>query len=148
MNVSDAVSARKSTRSFLPDPVEDQVLRTLLEKASRAPSGGNVQPWRVLVLNGESMARFREHMDGREFEAPGYEIYPANLQEPYRTNRFSVGEQMYATMGIGRDDKAGRHAHLARNSDFFGAASAIFCYIDRAMGKPQWSDLGMFLQTS
>ncbi|MDG1086916.1 MAG: nitroreductase, partial [Acidimicrobiales bacterium] len=76
-----------------------------------------------------------------------YDIYPPSLWDPYRTYRFELGEQMYASIGVGRDDKPGRLKQFARNMDFFGAPAAIFCYVDRGMGKPQWSDLGMFLQT-
>ncbi|MDG1086910.1 MAG: nitroreductase family protein, partial [Acidimicrobiales bacterium] len=47
---------RKSTRDFLPDAIDDAVIRELLEKASRSPSGGNVQPWKIWVINGDSMA--------------------------------------------------------------------------------------------
>ena len=148
MNVSDAVQARKTTRDFLPDPIENAVIRELLEKASRAPSGGNVQPWKIWVINGDSMAAFRQHMiDAPRSETMEYDIYPPKLWDPYRTYRFDVGEQMYATIGVERDDKAGRLAQFARNMDFFGAPAAIFCFIDRRLGSPQWSDLGMFLQT-
>ncbi|MEE9414915.1 MAG: nitroreductase [Acidimicrobiales bacterium] len=148
MDISDAVASRKSVRAFLVDPVTNDTLRSLLDKAARAPSGGNVQPWRIYVVNGESMVRLRAHLvESEPFEEPGYDIYPAKLWEPYRSNRYGLGEQMYATLGIGRDDKAGRLEQFARNGDFFGAPAAIFCYIDRGMGPPQWSDLGMFLQT-
>lgn len=147
MHVSEAVARRKSVRHFLPDPIDDAVLRDLLERAARAPSGGNVQPWRIYVVNGASMTRFREFIAGRQIEAGEYDIYPANLWEPYRTNRFALGEAMYATIGIERDDKAGRFAQFAKNGDFFGAPAGLFCFIDRQMGPPQWSDLGMFLQT-
>lgn len=148
MKVTEAVNQRKSIRDFLPDPIDNDVIAQLLTTASRAPSGGNLQPWWIYVINGESMARFREHM-ANEPPSGGmeYDIYPDKLWEPYRTRRFTVGEQMYATMGIGRDDKAGRMAQFSRNMDFFGAPAAIFCFIDRSMGPPQWSDLGMFLQT-
>lgn len=147
MHVSEAVARRKSVRQFRPDPVDDATLRDLLERAARAPSGGNVQPWRIYVLNGDSMTRFREFIAGREITAGEYDIYPANLWEPYRTNRYAIGEAMYATIGIAREDKAGRFAQFAKNGDFFGAPAALFCFIDRRMGPPQWSDLGMFLQT-
>ena len=60
---------------------------------------------------------------------------------------FSLGEAMYEKMGVGREDKAARYAHLARNFDFFDAPAAFFCFVDRKMGSAQWSDLGMFLQT-
>ena len=148
MDVSAAVLARSSIRRFQPTAVSDESLRALLDAASRAPSGGNVQPWRVYVVNGESMVRLREFLvDRPPIEAPEYDIYPAKLTEPYRTNRFTIGEQMYATLGIERDDKAGRLRQFAQNGDFFGAPAALFCFVDRQMGPPQWSDLGMFLQT-
>ncbi len=148
MDVTAAVEARSSIRSFLPDAVSDESLRSLLEIASRAPSGGNVQPWRVYVVNGRSMTRLREFLvDQPPIEASEYEIYPQKLTEPYRTNRFTIGEQMYATLGIERADKSGRLRQFAHNGDFFGAPSALFCFVDRQMGPPQWSDLGMFLQT-
>ena len=148
MSVRDAAHRRLSAREFLPDPVDDALLRQLLDDAARAPSGGNVQPWRIYVVNGESMMRLRTHLATQPpVEAPEYEIYPKGLTEPYRTNRFALGEQMYALLGIPRDDKAGRLQQFAKNGDFFGAPAAIFCYVDRQMGPPQWSDLGMFLQT-
>ena len=147
MNVTEAVHRRRSIRAFLPTPVDDPVIADLLTTAARAPSGGNVQPWRVYVVNGDAMARFRAFIADRDIEPPAYDIYPKKLTEPYRTSRFKVGEDMYALLGIGRDDKAGRLAQFAKNLDFFGAPAAIFCFIERQMGSPQWSDLGMFLQT-
>ncbi|MEM8925076.1 MAG: nitroreductase [Actinomycetota bacterium] len=147
MNVTDAVQRRMSTRAFLPDPVDDAEIARLLQLAARAPSGGNVQPWRIYVLNGVTMARFRSEIADASAGAPEYPIYPERLWEPYRTNRFELGELMYEKLGIPREDKAGRFAQLARNFDFFGAPAAFFCFIDRGMGSAQWSDLGMFLQT-
>jgi len=148
MNVSEAVRTRKSIRAFLDTPVPDALLRELLEKAARAPSGGNLQPWRLFVLNGAVMARFLEFLETRsEREEPAYPVYPKDLKEPYRSSRFKVGEDMYALLGIPREDKAARYAHLARNFRFFDAPAGFFCFVDRQMGPPQWSDLGMFLQT-
>ena len=54
---------------------------------------------------------------------------------------------MYASMGVPREDKARRLQWFARNYQFFGAPMALFCSIDRRMGPPQWSDLGMYLQS-
>jgi nitroreductase len=147
MNVADAVLARRSIRQFTDEPVPSGTIGKLLELAARAPSGGNVQPWRIYVLNDAAMARFRMFIGDRSGSAGEYEIYPPSLWEPYRTNRFTVGEQMYAAIGVARDDRAGRLRQFARNQDFFGAPAALFCFVDRRMGPPQWSDLGMFLQT-
>ncbi len=147
MDVTQAIHQRKSIRAFLDTPVSDETIADLLRLASRAPSGGNVQPWRIYVIGSDTMPAFRSFLDGRDLEQPGYEIYPQGLWEPYRTNRYALGEQMYETMGISREDKAARFARIAENYRFFGAPAGIFCFIDTGMGPPQWSDLGMFLQT-
>ncbi len=147
MNVTTAVTTRKSVRAFLPDPVSDEVISQLLATASRSPSGGNVQPWRVFVLNGDAMDRFKQVVANGTIEEPAYDIYPPKLSEPYRTSRFDLGMALYAAVGIARDDKDGRFQQMLKNFDFFGAPAAIFCFVDRQMGPPQWADLGMFLQT-
>lgn len=148
MDVSKAVLLRKSTRAFLDMPISNSLLKNLLEKASRAPSGGNLQPWKVFVINKSSMKAFLKFQeDWNEPENTSYDIYPKNLKEPYRTSRYEVGEQMYSILGISRDDKAARVNQVMKNFKFFGAPAAIFCYVDKQMGPPQWSDLGMFLQT-
>lgn len=152
MNVTEAVQARRSTRAFLDRPVPPALLREAVELAARSASGGNVQPWRIFVVTGDPLrqisARVAERIRRADpDERPEYAIYPANLWEPHRTARFELGEQMYAALGIGRDDKLGRLQQFTRNYEFFGAPAGLFCYVDRRMGPPQWSDLGMYLQT-
>ena len=148
MKVTDAVLSRSSIRSFLNEPVSNELLKTLLEKSSRAASGGNLQPWKIFVINNSTMKEFLDFQDSwTEPEIPAYEIYPPKLKEPYRTSRYELGEQMYELLGIGREDKDARIAQVMKNFRFFGAPCAFFCFVDRQMGPPQWSDLGMFLQT-
>lgn len=148
MRVKDAVSSRSSVRKFLQDPVDNKLINNLLELSSRAPSGGNLQPWKIFVLNNQSMIDFLSFQESwNKPESPAYDIYPAKLKEPYRTSRFELGEQMYELLGIPREDKNGRIEQVMKNFQFFGAPCALFCFVDRQMGPPQWSDLGMFLQT-
>ncbi len=148
MQVSEAVAQRRSIRAFLDKPVSNELVLELLEKAARAPSGGNLQPWRIYVVNGEKMPEFLAHLASSEAaDVPPYEIYPPKLKEPYRSSRYKVGEDMYKLLGVDRDDKAGRFNFLLENFRFFGAPVGLFCFVDEQMGKPQWSDLGMFLQT-
>ena len=148
MEFSDTVKKRSSIRAFTSSPVSNAQITALLDLAARSPSGGNVQPWRIFVLNDDVMARFKQTVqDHPAPEQPSYAIYPDQLKDPYRTARFEVGEMMYTLLDIPRDDRAGRFARLAENYQFFGAPAAIFCFVDRQMGPPQWSDLGMFLQT-
>ncbi len=148
MKVSEAVSSRQSIREFLNTPVEDSLIKELLKKSARAANGGNLQPWRIFVINNESMKSFLKHQaEWQDPETPAYNIYPPKLKEPYRTSRYELGEQMYSLLGIDREDKEGRFMQVLKNFEFFGAPAAIFCFVDRQMGPPQWSDLGMFLQT-
>lgn len=152
MDITEAVASRRSVRAFLDTPVPADVLRQVVEQAARSASGGNLQPWRVFVLAGDPLAQFKKVMEQRLATGPStdpveYEIYPADLWEPYRSERYVVGEEMYALLGTPRTDKPGRLRQFARNFQFFGAPVALFCYVDRRMGRPQWSDLGMYLQT-
>lgn len=152
MKVSEALNTRLTARSFLDKPVTGDLLRRLLEGARRTPSGGNLQPWHVWVLGGEEMVRFKgiireKMMASPRGEGTEYQIYPPELSEPYKSRRFKVGEDMYASIGVGRDNKAGRLLQFARNFEFFGAPAAFFFAIDRQMQQGQWSDLGMFIQS-
>jgi len=148
MNVSEAVKSRSSIRSFLPKEISNSLIKELLQKSSRAASGGNLQPWKIYILNNGSMNDFLEFQSQWiKPENPAYEIYPSKLKEPYRTSRYELGEQMYELLGISREDKDGRMRQVMKNFEFFGAPCAFFCFVDRQMGPPQWSDLGMFLQT-
>tara|TARA_Y100001970_G_scaffold96654_2_gene121710 strand:+ start:1155 stop:1808 length:654 start_codon:yes stop_codon:yes gene_type:complete len=148
MNISDAVLTRKSIRAFTSKKISQKLIKTLLTKASRSPSGGNLQPWKIFIVNNSAMKDFLEFQQNwTEPEVPAYEIYPPKLKEPYRTSRFELGEQMYELLGIPREDKNARIDQVMKNFQFFGAPCALFCFVDRQMGPPQWSDLGMFLQT-
>jgi nitroreductase len=147
MDVAEAVRRRISTRAFRPDPVPGSVLREILELAQRAPSGGNLQPWRVYALGGAPLAEFKGLVATTPMEEPEYEVYPANLWDPFRTRRFVCGEDLYASIEIPRDDRPARFRQLAKNTEFFGAPAGLFICLDRQLGPPQWSDLGMFMQT-
>jgi nitroreductase len=148
MDVTEAVGRRMSVRAFRPDPVPGAVVREILQAAHGAPSGGNLQPWRVYALSGAPLAELKALVAATPMETPEYDVYPANLWEPFRTRRYQCGEDLYASIGIGRDDRPGRFRQLARNLEFFGAPVGLFFCIDRQLGPPQWSDLGMYLQTA
>ncbi len=151
MDVRQAIAARRSVRGFLDTPVDLAVLRELAEAAARAPSGGNLQPWHVHIVHGDAMVRLKATVAGKlmrgEGEPPAYAVYPLELDAPYRTRRSDIGEALYGHLGIPREDRDARRRWFAENFRFFGAPAAYFCSVDRGMGPPQWSDLGMYLQT-
>ncbi|MFC3067902.1 nitroreductase [Phenylobacterium soli] len=147
MNVSEAIERRVSIRAFLDRPVAGEVVKDILVRAAKAPSGGNLQPWRVYALSGAPLAEFKALVAANPFgETPEYDVYPPNLWDPFRTRRFQNGEDLYATIGIPREDKPARLRQLARNGELFGAPVGLFFCLDRKLGPPQWADLGMYME--
>src|SRR5258708_11077025 len=123
MDVRDAVASRYSCRAFRPDPVPLTIVREILEQAARAPSGGNVQPWLVHALAGERLGALKDRLRPRfEKELPHgegaeYEVYPGDLKEPYYTRRSRVGSQLYASIGIPREDRSEEHTSELQSPD-------------------------------
>ncbi|MBU6426183.1 MAG: nitroreductase family protein, partial [Rhodospirillales bacterium] len=103
VSVSEAVRRRMSVRAFLPKPVSRDVVVEILDLARRAPSGGNVQPWRVHVLAGTPLDELRALVAGRIAagvrEKAQYNVYPPGLWEPHRSYRFELGEALYRLLG-------------------------------------------------
>jgi nitroreductase len=50
MGIYQAMSTMRAVRRLKPDPIPDDVLRRVLQAAAWAPTGGNVQPWRIVAV--------------------------------------------------------------------------------------------------
>ena len=150
MNVSEAVAYRRSVRGFLDKPVDIGLVRDIVERAARAATGGNLQPWHVDLVHGESMAKLKgimaEKIAARASETPQYDIYPKVLEAPHTERRSEVGEILYGHLGIPREDAKGRAIWFSRNFQFFNAPVGLFVSLGRNMGLPQWGDAGMLVQ--
>ena len=152
MNVTEAVNSRRSIRQFLDKPVDKATIVRVLETARRSPSGGNTQPWSAILVGGDELTRISNAIKAKVPNAPAgedmeYDIYPKDLDGRYEEQRRSVGKGMFDALGLGREDGAGRIAQMAKNWDSFGAPLQLFIYTRKYMGPPQWSDMGMWLQT-
>jgi nitroreductase len=152
MNVSEAVTSRFSTRAFLDTAVDEETISRILDKARWAPSGGNLQPWRVHVLTGDVLSDFKALVVERSKKQPWgekseYDVYPPGLPEPFRSRRYQCGIDLYASLGIALEDKETRAKQFAKNFEFFGAPVALFFTIERFMNSNQWAHVGMFMQT-
>ena len=148
LTVSEAVARRRSTRAFLPREVAPGLLREILGKALRAPSNSNIQPWLVHLVAGEPLRRLTAATAARSthppaFDAPHFPIYPEPVREPHEGRRFDCGERQYGVRGIAREDPAGRLDHVYHNFRLFG----LFLFTEPGMGRSQWADLGILLQT-
>ncbi|MFD8076736.1 nitroreductase [Streptomyces sp. NPDC059718] len=152
MDVYEAVMSRRAVRAFTERQVPSEVLERVLAAAAWSPSASNLQPWHVYLVTGGPLAELKKRagervIAGDAWDEPEYEQYPPALQSPYRERRSAFGEQRYSALGIERQDLEARQRAAAANWDCFGAPAALFCYVDRDMGKPQWSDVGMYLQS-
>lgn len=150
--VTGAVKSRRSVRAFKPDAVDAEVLKEVLQTALWAPSGGNLQPWRLRVATGDTLKEITRRVTAKAIEMPQgesheYPIYPRPLSSPFRDRRAEVGEALYKSIGVERGDEAGRARQFLANYNAFGAPCVIFAYVRRDHGAPQWSDMGMLLQT-
>jgi nitroreductase len=149
--VLDAIASRRSVRAFLPTPVPRETIERILAAAARAPSGTNMQPWRVRVLTGSAKERLSQavvHAAATEPErhTSEYAYYPAQFPEPYLTRRRVVGWGLYGLLGIKKGEAEKMRAQHARNYVFFDAPVGMIFTIDRVLERGSWLDHGMFLE--
>jgi nitroreductase len=152
VNVYEALRSRRSVRGFLGRPVPAAVLTRVLSAALRAPSGGNLQPWRIYLLSGSRLEDLKSRVRrsiaaGGCADSPPVRPYPADLPALYAQRLADMGERRYGAAGVALGDREGRARIRARNWECFGAPVALFCYLDDEMLSPQWMDAGIFLQS-
>ncbi len=150
ISLEDAIGTRRSIRRFLPTPVAASTVQELLDLAARAPSGSNVQPWRVYALAGAEKERL-SRIVSEKYSASGneaeIEYYPTPLVEPWLSRRHTFAADLYSgLLGIARDDADGRTRQWMRNYVFFDAPVGLIFTIDRAFGSRMLLDYGMFLE--
>jgi nitroreductase len=144
------IIARRAVRGFLPTPIARADVAHLLDVAARAPSGTNMQPWRVIALTGTALDTFRDALAGAFIAGDTDKIdhiyYPAPLFEPYISRRRKIGWDLYGLLGIARGETEKMRAQVVNNLRFFGAPVGLICLIDRRMKIGSWIDYGMFLE--
>jgi nitroreductase len=151
--VDAAIASRRSIRAFLPTPVAREDIEAILEVSARAPSGTNIQPWKVRVLTGDAKQRLSDAIlavygdpEAASGHTEEYHYYPRQWVSPFIERRRKVGWELYSLLGLTRDNKAGMAAQHGRNYRFFDAPVGLIFTIDRVLEQGSWLDYGMFLQ--
>jgi nitroreductase len=149
--VDRIMRGRFACRAFTGRPVPQQTITDILDVARFAPSGANIQPWRVYVVSGTrkdeiSCALLRAHEEARDQHTSEYQYYAPQLPEPYLSRRDQFGRLYYGSLDIQQSDTAGRARQTAKNYGFFGAPVGLIVTIDRRLEQGSWLDLGMFIQ--
>jgi nitroreductase len=152
--VDTAITSRRSVRGFLPKPVPRDIIEDILKVASRAPSGSNIQPWKVTVLTGAPLRELTKLALAAHHAAPRngvydreWEYYPRTWTSPYVDRRRKLGWEMYRLAGIEKGDKERMHAQHGRNFDFFDAPVGLIFTLDRILEVGSWIDCGGFMQS-
>jgi nitroreductase len=149
MDVSAALASRYSVRAVLPREVPRETLARVFERAQRAPSWCNIQPWRAWVASGARRARLVAELSAAaasrmpEPEMP----FPIEYPQPYDTHRKACGKALYEAMGIARDDATGRRNAWMRNFVAFDAPHVAIVGIDRRFGSYAALDVGCWLES-
>lgn len=151
MDLIQAIEGRRSVRGFLDRPVSRQTLKAILQSARWSPSGVNLQPWRVEVVQGDLLKSLAERLtwaaESGEPKHPDYPYHPDTWKEPYRGRRRDCGFGLIHAMGIDREDQEGRKQAWLANYSFFNAPAVMLLFMDRSLGQGAWLDMGMFVQT-
>tara|TARA_R110002126_G_scaffold20353_21_gene75433 strand:- start:3149 stop:3910 length:762 start_codon:yes stop_codon:yes gene_type:complete len=151
MHAEDALISRRSIRAFKHTAVPDALMRRILEAARWAPSGSNIQPWKVHVLNGKSRQRYTDALlaaeANNEAGAMEYNYYAPEWREPFLARRRACGFGLYGAMGVTREDREGRRQAFLSNYKFFGAATGLLFWIPSDLEHGSWIDYGTFIQS-
>lgn len=151
MDLDIALDTRRSARAFKDTPVPKELVEELLLRASRSPSGTNVQPWKVYIAMGETRDRLSEELLAYRETHPddGGKEWPSNSKriEPYISRMRKLGKDMYTLLKIPKGDKQANWDQWGRNYKFFDAPVGLIFTIDKDLDRTSWLDIGMFMQT-
>ncbi|MGO4327876.1 nitroreductase [Cupriavidus sp. 2TAF22] len=146
--VATVVTSRRSVRAFRPEPLRRELMQEILEEAATAPSGANIQPWRVYVVSGAVKDELASALvaASRAGTAPAPAHFPEPLPDVFRARLADFGARYYASLGIDRSDTAARMRQTEQNFSFFGAPVGLIFSIDRRLKPHSWIDIGLFAQ--
>jgi nitroreductase len=153
LSADEAIRTRRSVRAFLPAPVDRASVEEILALASRAPSGTNIQPWKVRVIAGDKRLALSRAIqaaierDGLDKYQREWNYYPQQWREPYIGRRRKIGWDLYGLLGIRKGDFEATERQHRRNYDFFDAPVGLIFTLDEDLEIGSWLDLGIFIGT-
>jgi nitroreductase len=162
------LASRRTTRDFLPTPIEPRVIAELITDGLTAPSWSNTRPYMVAIATGEVRDRISADMMRRAVLLTGFRVgsladkikflftpkawpisdhsmlapYPVELQPRAR----KVGKELYGLIGVPRGDKQAREKQWMKNYEFFGAPVELFIFAHKDLGVHAANDAGLFSQ--
>ena len=149
MDIIEAISLRKSIRGYKPDPVTKDIIKEILEIATRAPSAMNTQPWDITVMAGEALDKIKQANVERfdSGEAPPSYTNGRGFTGKYREHQITLGIQLFQLMGIAREDTEKRTEWMRKGFRFWDAPAVIILSTDESLTDRAYFDIGALAQT-
>lgn len=150
MSVKEALWARRSIRGYRPDRVPGEVIKAILDIATRAPSALNSQPWEFAVVTGQPLEAIRKHNDRMLASGvPAHPDFPARpLEGVYRQRQVEVYAQLSRLMGFNPADKEAGARWRRHSFRFFEAPAVVIIYADAGLDTARTQfDLGLVSQS-
>lgn len=132
MNISEAISSRRSIRAFKPDPVPEAVLKEIMSRALQAPSFGNLQPWEFAIVTGKTLDTIKNGFLEATAKQCAELPIPARLPEPYQHRHQLVSRELLEIQGIHSYNREVYQRWDAEGHKLYNAPSAIYLFTDRA----------------
>jgi len=149
MEIIEAIESRKSIRAYKKMNVSKDVLSKIIETSLRSPSATNLQPWNLYVITGEILDKIR-HENVERFLSGGRPTFEEPLlNDLFRSRRSELAKDLFALLGIEREDKDKRKAWAARGHGYFDAPTVVLIALDLSVLAGTWSLLaiGSFIQS-
>lgn len=136
MQFDDVLRGRRSIRGYKSDPVPKVLIEEILELAMRAPSSMNTQPWNFTILSGAALDKIRAGNTERNLagvpHSREFRIGKA-FEGQHRDRQVGVAKQLFAAMGIAREDKEARQDWVLRGFRQFDAPVCVIITYDREL---------------
>ncbi len=149
-SVEDALRSRYSCRRFLARPVPRATIERVLRTAQMTPSWCNTQPWQIILLSGERADRLREKLYAHAksgASANSNFAFPPRYEGIYRDRRKVCGVQLYQSLGISKEDRAGAAEQALENFSFFGAPHLMLITTPENLGVYGAIDCGLYVSS-
>lgn len=138
MEFDEVVLGRRSIRGYQPKPVPKALIKEVLALAMRSPSSMNTQPWNFTVVTGDVLDRIRAGNTERNLAGIPHSR-EFRIGQPFtgqhRDRQVGVAKQLFAAMGIAREDTEGRQDWVMRGFRQFDAPVCVIITYDSVLAE-------------